>query len=170
MGLTIHQKSVYLMIFNATMISRSVGKNIKEGKSVKDFKVSTFQQIEKLIDKMERNELTESDILNAIENLSNEFGISFGQAQKPINVILKYHFYLMNGNDNIKKELHCPIDSVVLKEVGRDRISLTKIHKEEYLKLQQEIKEKMERRGDTRIEFDTQWDEQHLEEEGLLYD
>ncbi|MCD6531190.1 hypothetical protein J7K99_01945, partial [bacterium] len=78
---------------------------------------------------MEKSELTENNIIAAIESLSNEFGISFGQAQKPINVILKYHFYLTNGNDDIKKELHCPIDSVILKKlgIGKSKISLTKI-------------------------------------------
>jgi hypothetical protein len=53
MALT-HQKSIYLIIFNATMISRSIGKNIKTGKNVKDFKVRVFQELEKLIDKMEK--------------------------------------------------------------------------------------------------------------------
>jgi hypothetical protein len=48
MALTIYQKSVYLIIFNATMISRSIGKNIKAGKSVKDFKIKVFEKLEML--------------------------------------------------------------------------------------------------------------------------
>ena len=172
MGLTIYQKSVYLIIFNATMISRSVGKNIRAGESVKDFKVRVFQEIEKLIDKLEEGKLTEKDIIDAIESLVNEFGISFGQAQKPINVILKYHFYLnlflrKRRKDNMmkmKKILHCPIDSITLKKLGKRGISLTKIDKEKYLEFQREI----ENRCNIRIEFDTQWDERHLREEGIL--
>ena len=146
------------------MISRSVGKSIKKGKSVKDFKVQVFKQVEKLIDKMDKNKLTEDDIISSIESLVNEFGVSFGQAQKPINVILKYHFYLANNNDNMKKVLHCPIDSIILKKLGKKGLSLTKIDKEIYLQLQKEI----EKRCNTRIEFDTLWDEQHLREEGIL--
>jgi len=165
MALTIYQKSIYLIIFNATMISRSVGKNIKVGKSVKDFKVSLFKEIEMLTSKMDTNTLTEENIINSIDNLCNEFGISFGQAQKPINVILKYHFYLTKSSEtSMKKVLHCPIDSLILKKLGKSGISLTKIDKEKYLKIQKEIGN----RGNTRIEFDTSWDEQHLREEGLL--
>ncbi|HBI81853.1 MAG TPA: hypothetical protein DDY04_07945 [Bacteroidales bacterium] len=165
MTLTIHQKSVYLIIFNATMILRSVGKNIKADKSVKDFKVKVFKELENLTNKMDTGKLTEENIIYSIESLSNKFGISFGQAQKPINVILKYHFYLTkNNDDHIKKTLHCPIDSIILKELGNSGISLTKITKDKYLGIQKEI----ENRCDTRIEFDTQWDEQHLQAEGIL--
>lgn len=64
-----------------------------------------------------KSKLTEKDIIDAINSLVNEFGISFGQAQKPINVILQYHFYLANGGDAIKKVLHCQIDSIILKGI-----------------------------------------------------
>jgi len=163
--LTIHQKSVYLIIFNATMISRSVGKNIKKGKTLKDFKVQVFEELETLTNKIDRGNLSEKDIIDSIDKLTREFGISFGQTQKPINVILKYHFYLTKKDDNwLKGILHCPIDSLILKKLGKRGISLTKIDKQKYLEIQEEIKN----RCTTRITFDTQWDEQHLREEGLL--
>jgi len=165
MALTIHQKSIYLIIFNATMISRSVGKNIKAGKSLKDFKASVFKELEMLTNKIDTSTLTEENIIYSIDNLRNKFGISFGQSQKPINVILKYHFYLTKSNeDSTKKMLHCPIDSLILKKLGKSGVSLTKVNKENYLEIQKEI----ENRVDTRIAFDTQWDEQHLRDEGLL--
>lgn len=165
MALTVHQKSIYLIIFNATMILRSVGKNIKADKSVKDFKVSVFKKIEKLTNKMDTNTLTEKDIINSIDNVVDEFGISFGQVQKPINVILKYHFYLTKSyDDKIKKILHCPIDSVIIKKLGKSGVSLTNINKKKYLEIQKDIGN----RSNPRLAFDTQWDEQHLREEGLL--
>lgn len=165
MALTIYQRSIYLIIFNATMISRSVGKNITAGKSVKDFKVRVFEKLEMLTNKMDMGKLIEKNIVDSINDLSEEFQISFGQAQKPINVILKYHFYLTKDhNDPIKKALHCPIDSLILKKLDKSGISLTKITKEKYLELQKEIQSHY----DTRIEFDTHWDEQHLREEGIL--
>ncbi len=163
MALTTHQKSVYLIIFNATMISRSVGKSLKGNKSVKDFKIRVFEKLNRLTDLMNTDRLTEDNILDSIKELSDEFQISFGQAQKPINVILKYHFYL-TSKDDIKKILHCPIDSVILKILNKKGISLTRIGKEKYLEIQQEI----QNRCPSRIEFDTQWDEQHLREEGIL--
>jgi len=56
MALTIHQKSVYLIIFNATMISRSVGKSLKNSdKDVKDFKARTFEKLDILTDRMDKN-------------------------------------------------------------------------------------------------------------------
>ncbi len=168
MALTIYQKSVYLIIFNATMILRSVGKSLKENKSdksVKDFKIKVFKEISKLTDLMGKRVLKGDDILDSIKAISNDFQISFGQAQKPINVILKYHFYLTQIEDNrMKKALHCPIDSKILKALNRSGISLKKIDKENYLKIQQEI----ENRTPTKIEFDTLWDEQHLSAEGIL--
>jgi len=165
MPLTIHQKSIYLEIFNATMISRSVGKNIKVGKTVKDFKIRVFEQLEILTNRMDTSILTEQNIMDSIDKLRNEFGISFGQAQKPINVILKYHFYLTKSNEGaIRKMLHCPIDSLILEKLNRSGISLTNIDKEKYLEIQKDIGN----HSDTRIAFDTQWDEQHLRDEGLL--
>jgi len=165
MALTVHQKSVYLIIFNATMISRSVGKSLKGNKNVKDFKIGVFKEIDKITDLMDRGKLTEDNILNSIQKLSNKFQISFGQAQKPINVILKYHYYLTKSHDNqMKRILHCPIDSVILKALGIRGLSLTNINKKKYLEIQKEI----QKRCFFKIEFDTQWDEKHLLNKGIL--
>ena len=168
MVLTIYQKSVYLIIFNATMISRSVGKSLKSnnsGKSLKDFKVSIFQELDVLTRKMDASQLTENDILSSIRNLAEKFNVSFGQAQKAINVILKYHFYLTNNEDNkIKNILHCPIDSVVLKNLLGGSSPLTNIDEGLYIKIQNSIK----LRGETRIDYDIVWDNQHLKDEGIL--
>lgn len=114
---------------------------------------------------MDTGKFTEDKILASIEALSKEFQISFGQAQKPINVILKYHFYLAKiEDDRIKKELNCPIDSTILKALHISGTSLTKIGKKKYLAIQQEI----QNGRPSRIEFDTQWDERHLREKGIL--
>jgi hypothetical protein len=149
------------------MISRSVGKTLKSinsKKTVKDFKRRVFREIESLTELMDNDKLSEKDIVNSIETLQKEFDISFGQAQKPINVLLKYHFYLTrNNNSTIKKILHCPIDSKILEEL-KEEVSLAKLNKEKYLELQ----EKIQKRCETRIDFDTKWDEKHLQEEGLF--
>lgn len=164
MSLTVHQRSVYLIIFNATMISRSVGKSIKGKRDIKDFKVCVFKKLESLTGLMDNNELTEGDILQAIEKISNEFQISWGQAQKPINVILKYHFYLTRKDDNrTKKILHCPLDSVIMQKINKEGIWLTNIQKTQYLEIQKDIGKLCF----PRIEFDDQWDKQHLQAEGL---
>jgi hypothetical protein len=165
MPLTLHQKSVYLIIFNATMISRSVGKTLKGKNSTKRFKINVFEKLNHLCDLMNTGKLSEDDILGSIKALRDKFGISFGQAQKPINVIMKYHFYLTRPKDHkTKKVLHCPIDSVILKELNKSGLPLTKIDEAKYLELQKEI----EKRFSIRINFDNKWDEQHLRDWGLL--
>ncbi len=42
---------------------------------------------------MDAGRITEDEILKSIETLSDEFQISSGQAQKPINEMLKFHFF-----------------------------------------------------------------------------
>lgn len=165
MSLSVEQKSVYLIILNATMILRAVGKTFKKNKKkLKDFKIETFIEIEKLINKMEHKQLNEADIVSSIERISDKCGISFGQAQKVINVLLKYHYHLNKRfiDKTIKEVLYCPLDSVVLYELGVNQ-SLTKINKENFLDIQQNIA----RRIFPRIDFDKQWDKQHLEDEGI---
>ena len=166
MALTIYQKSVYLIIMNATMILRSVGKSLKgKSKTVKQFKIKVFKQIETLTNLMDNNQLTEENIVEAIDELSAEFEISFGQAQKPINVILKYHFYLSNNkNSVIKKLLHCPLDSIILSKLNEDNLPLTRINRQRYLEIQSNI----QKHNPVRLDFDTQWDNQHLIDEGIL--
>jgi hypothetical protein len=163
MSLDIHQKSLYLIIFNATMISRSIGKSIGKEKLAK-FKIKFFQRIEKLISKLNSNILTEKNIKYSIRKLSTEFDISFGQAQKPVNVILKYHYYLNHQNNiELKKVLHCPIDSEILISIGIKK-ALTKIKEPEYFKIQKSIREK--NNGDA-LSYDDLWEKQILERSGL---
>ena len=102
------------------MISRSIGRTVKGQKNKKHFKLRLFKKLDNLTTLMDSKKLTENNILKAIENLANEFCISFGQAQKAINVILKYHFYLTNNkNIQVKKALYCPLDSIILKSLKK---------------------------------------------------
>lgn len=166
--LTIYQKSLYLIILNATMITRSIGKTLKNRnsrKTLKHYKKRLFKKLIFLSKKLEHGTLTEDAIIRAIEDLANEFSISFGQSQKAINVILKYHYYLNNlENQSIKNILHCPLDSKIIKKLNKKRISLTKIDKREYLSLQ----EKISKISKCKVCFDDHWDKQHLQDEGLL--
>jgi hypothetical protein len=166
MPLTNEQKSAYLVILNATMILRSIGKTFKRDKEkLKNFKVKIFTEIQELIDKMEQGQLKEEDIISSIERISNKFNISFGQSQKAINVLLKYHYYMFEKylNEQVKPALHCPLDSVILNKLGIKQ-SLTKIDRKEYLNIQQKISEIKS----PRINFDREWDIHHLKEEGIL--
>lgn len=171
MVLTLHRKSLYAGMIAGTQILRSVGKTLgKNSPRLKDFKIQSFNEIAHLIEKMDNDELTEADILCSIENLCKTFGVQFGQAQKAINTVLKYHFYLTKGiTHSSKKVLHCPIDSIVLKELKRQGAkisikSLSRIDKGYYLKLQEEIG----KLKPSKIEFDDIYDKKYLESVGLL--
>lgn len=114
---------------------------------------------------MDKGNLGEEYILNSIRRLSNEFMIKFGQAQKAINVLLKYHFYLTRSDDiHTKKVLNCPIDSLILKSLHMSGVRLTNIDEETYQRIQKEI----QNRSPIRIDFDTRWDEQHLKKAGII--
>ena len=192
MGLDIYQKSVYLTIFNETMIMRVIGKMLPNGEK-KSFKKRLFEEIENLIDKMDNHKLKEKDILCSIDTISKKFVIPFGLAQKPINTILKYHFYLFYSRNNqnvecMKKQLHCPLDSVVLNELIKEskkkqkcerlvelikkiknkenKLRITNIDKCTYLKIQRCLEIISE--DGMKISFDRIWDKKHLEDAGIL--
>jgi len=168
MGLSIYQKSVYLIIFNATMIARSLGKTLKDKSTLAEFKKDVFRAFYALVRLMDEKRLTEDAILESIRALRSkfEFGVSFGQAQKPINVLLKYHFYLTKSGDaETERILHCPVDSVVLRELRMKPQSLAKIDEDEYLKIQDNIG----RLCATRIAFDRKWDQENLRGAGITW-
>ncbi len=164
MPLTVQQKSVYHIIFNATMIARSISKNPNYNgtQSINKFRQSTIETIEKLAESMSKGTLTDNMITDSIEDLKKKTKVSFGQAQKPLNVILKYHYYLTYPKKRVRaieQLLHCPIDSVVLKSLKYRATSLAKIKKKEYLKIQKMIENDS---PTTKIAFDSVWDNQHL--------
>ena len=164
MNLSLEHKSLYLILFNATMIGRSPGKTLMEDE-LKQFKIAAFEEVDKLAGRMDKGEISEDDIMSSIDSLRARFRISFGQAQKPINVILKYHFYLTRSWDTkTKGVLHCPIDSVQLERLGKRGTSLARLDKDNYLELQAQIQTK----GQTRIDFDRMWDELNLRSSGIL--
>lgn len=161
MSLNIYQKSVYAGLFNSTMIGRSVGKTFKKtNKKLDDFRLTVLYTSENLIDKMDKNILSEKDIINSLDELTECFKVSYGQSQKAVNVILKYHYQLYKEFKNYDGSvLHCPLDSTILKELGRNYLSLSKIDKQNYLLIQDEIKTKS--RGN-RVDFDKLYEEKYV--------
>ena len=158
MSLTITQKSLYIVIYNATMIGRSIGKSIGKNKLL-SYKQALFLEVVALCKKMDNRTLTNRNIINSIEKLCKKHTISFGQSQKAINVILKNHCLLFDKNNihSIKKELDCPLDSIVLKHLNI-KSSLTKMNKTNYVKIQDGIQKKFE----YKIDLDNIWDEQNI--------
>ena len=166
MALSLQQKSVYLILFNTTMISRSLGKTFDSRDRLKKFKGRVFKEIERLTDEIDKGVLVETNIVNSISKLSHEFNISFGQAQKPINVILKYHYYLSKIlNNNIERALHCPLDSKIMKKIGVRGLSLAKMKKAKYFEIQRKIQGLIP--SEARITYDIRWDKDNLDGAGI---
>jgi hypothetical protein len=167
--------SIYLSILNATMILRSIGKTFKENgyknktkrkERIKEYRKVLFEILNTLVRKMDRKTLTEKEIIKNIEVIAKKFGISIGQSQKAINVILKCHYYLFHEkNKKLKRILHCPLDSIILKKISK-KDSLTGIRSvNKYINLQEMIQRK--EKGKAKIEFDIKWDKINLKEAGI---
>jgi len=171
MVLSIEQKSVYLTILDATMILRTVGRSLRSEDRLKEFKNKVFKELEGLFNKMEVGKLTDNDILHSIDKFCEQFGISFGQAQKAINVLLKYHYYMyekyFDDCIKIKSVLHCPLDSTNLERLGIINNPLTRINKKEYKDIQNNIQNKMQSLGLNKIDFDKLFDKDFLRRRGI---
>lgn len=84
--------------------------------------------------------------------------VEFGAIQKLVNMSLKY-IIILNEFENTNWEVipvdetacDCPLDSIILsqlkKDNGKSHTGWTKIEKEEYKKVQQEIKNELEKQG-----------------------
>jgi hypothetical protein len=89
MALLLQLKSLYLGIFNATMISRSIGRDLSK-KRLRAFKIALFGTLDDLTDKMDSDTLTEADITKAIARLAQQFRLrndycenAWSDARKP---------------------------------------------------------------------------------------
>lgn len=166
MPLSIYQKSLYVGVFNSTMIGRSVGKTFKKKHKIfKDFKLAVLKESENLIYKIEKKTLSEKDIVDSLDQLVERFEISYGQAQKGINVILKYHYQLYkNFKKYDGKVLHCPLDSNILAELKIRDLPLGKIDEKRYLSIQNKLAEL----SDTRVDFDEKYERKYLTKIGWL--
>jgi hypothetical protein len=150
---SIYGKSLYLTLLHATQISRAIGAN-KYAKYVQ----LTIKHALILCKKLNDRTLTNANIRNSIKNISQVMKIPYGQAQKGINVILKYCFFICHPDDHVGLELDCPIDSKILGYIGYRNLKLIRINEKKYIEIQKII----ERRITRRIDFDRQWDEERL--------
>ena len=159
MTLSLEQKSLYRILFDRTGILRSVSRVLTDDEQ-KEFMHQVFHEVEKLTGAMDNGMLSNQDIIDSMDGLCAQFGVSFGQAQQPINVILKFHFYLTRSWDvRTKAALDCPVDRITQEHVGQRAVALGRLDKSRYLELQDQIAGK----GQTRLDFDRVWDEQNLQ-------
>jgi hypothetical protein len=97
-----------------------VGSSIKakDEASKLDIKRKLFGSIMDLVRKADVGTLKNDDIRKEIKQLADKAKISVGQAQKVINIYLKYYCVLKWGNHVATlRELDCPIDSGIADEI-----------------------------------------------------
>ncbi len=84
------------------------------------------------------------EIKEGINNRDRE-NISWGLAQKIVNMTFKYFYLFRNNIGNIHKksfvECDCPIDSIILERIGYKTNVWSKISKDEYIDIQDTIKQ-----------------------------
>lgn len=91
------------------------------------------------------------DIKNKVNNKFSEQlsgdGMTFGRAQKLVNLYLKYMWVC----GYIKEPPHCPVDSNIIKELGKESNEIKKIKswikmsQQDYEKIKKAIKERVKR-------------------------
>jgi len=123
------RKVLIPMFYKETQLARSF-RNISNDEK-QEFKKELFTTILNLADKVDANSLQNSHIREAIKTLSDNTSGTVGQAQKVINVYLKYYAILTGKQIALLRELDCPLDSKVMsryeRQLGLRRMSLLKM-------------------------------------------
>lgn len=95
----------------ASQLGRSISKNKRKPKS--GFREALVKTCLSLIKEMDDNELSNVIIRREIKKLSMKYDVSYGQAQKVVNVCLKQYMFLTQKYE-FAKELDCPLDSTTM--------------------------------------------------------
>lgn len=104
-----------------------LGRSLRE-KNPK-FKKKLFEDSLELADKADKGTLKNEDIRKKIVTISSTTNVSIGQAQKVINVFLKYYCILTQKPENIIKELDCPLDSKTMSRFKTKVLKRTSLKK-----------------------------------------
>jgi hypothetical protein len=136
--------SLFTNLCNATGVFR---RTIPWDKK-KAFQKNAMGIVAGLIEKVDSNRLKNKDIRDAIIKLSIQsgFGKNIGAAQKVINVYLKYYCVVAGKDDNLLKELDCPIDSWVRQFYKLHNLNLKDMEMEDYEKMQRTLQDKCDMR------------------------
>lgn len=148
------EKKIFIIEYNkASQLDRSFAKSESVTPDIiRAFRENLLNACLRLMRLVERDELTNQMIRDEIRNLIDEGrNISFGQAQKVVNVVLKQYCFLLKKR-NLYQELDCPLDSTTM----GSRHTLKELTEEQYL----EYQERFERENNgIRILADRVYDE-----------
>ena len=97
----------------ASQLDRSFSKTKLSHKGKIEFRERLLEYCTYLMEKIDNETLKNSDIREKIRELTkiDVNNISFGQAQKVVNVTLKQYCFIMN-KEKLLKELDCPLKHI----------------------------------------------------------
>ncbi|MCF0217261.1 MAG: hypothetical protein HUK21_12440 [Fibrobacteraceae bacterium] len=123
--------------YRASQLDRSFSKENMQNKG--EFKEALVETCLLLIKCVDKGTLKNSDIRKKIKQLTSiDKNISYGQAQKVVNVVLKQYVFLTKKWDFVK-ELDCPLDSIVMKGCGIKNNTMKSVTEEDYLAYQKKF-------------------------------
>jgi len=120
----------------ASQLDRSFSKTELTDEKKKLFRKKLLENCIFLMKKIDDETLTNDMIRQKIKELKNvDENISFGQAQKVINVCLKQYCFI-TMKENILKELDCPLDSTTMKSYQIYNNNMLNVNENDYIKYQ----------------------------------
>lgn len=121
---------LFIIEFNrASQLDRSISKNSNEPKS--GFRKALVKTCLALIKEMDDKTLSNVKIRKGIKNLSEKYGVSYGQAQKVINVCLKQYMFLTQKYE-FATELDCPLDLTTMKGCHISHNKMCSVKEDDY--------------------------------------
>jgi len=120
----------------ASQLDRSFSKTNLTNEKKKLFRKRLLEICIFLMNKVDDETLTNVLIREKIKDLKNiDNNISFGQAQKVINVCLKQYCFITK-KENILYELDCPLDSTTMKPYNIYNDNMISVNEKDYLEYQ----------------------------------
>ncbi|MCL1947722.1 MAG: hypothetical protein FWF51_11350 [Chitinivibrionia bacterium] len=134
---------LFVIEFNkGAQIDRSFREGITNEKK-KAFREALLRETIHLFGKVDDGSLKNENIFNSIKKVKDiDKNISFGQAQKVINVAVKQYCFITKQKENILQELDCPLDSITMKGCGIKNRKMCDVSEEDYVNYQKYFKEK----------------------------
>lgn len=159
--LDMRKKELKLLIieFNrGSQLDRSLAKTeiSKEKKLL--FRKTLIEKCLELMSDIDDDKITNKKIRDTIRKIKNiDSNISFGQAQKVINVCLKQYAFITNKENCIDK-LDCPLDTITMKGYKIKNNRMINVKEDDYVKYQ----EIFEKENSYRIKQDLKYDDNRI--------
>ena len=129
---------LFIIEFNkASQLDRSLSKKEISREKILSFRTMLIEKCLELMNDIDNNRITTTKIRNTIREIKNiDSCISFGQAQKVVNVCLKQYAFITNKLECIS-ELDCPLDTITMKGNKIKNNRMINVDENDYIKYQE---------------------------------